>query len=147
MEIKALLATLNETLREVSAKLARSDAVLIRMREELVTFRDILRHAKDREIRANHEYDEVLRNYRELLANSSSVPKSYPVIEKIGQLSAEQTRTHDEHIAAKEAVRKYQEEVRVAELGLAIEESNRKSLQNACNDLTWQIKKLGGPRS
>lgn len=146
MEIKVLIATLNQTLREVSNKLAQSDAVLLRMREELATFGDILRHAKVRETRARHAYDEVFRNYRELLANSGSVPKSYPVIEKIRQLSAAQSRAHDEHVAAQEAVQKYQEEVRVAELGLAIEESNHDYLQKARDDLTWQIKKLSAQR-
>ncbi len=134
MEIKALLATLNETLREVSDKLAQSDAVLIRMRAELAAFRDILRHAKDRETRANHAYD-------------GSAPNSYPTIKKIGKLSAEQTRTLDERLAAAEAVKKYQEEVRAAERGIAIEESRHKSLQKARDDLTWQIKKLGSARN
>jgi chromosome segregation ATPase len=147
METKALLATLNETLRDVSQKLAQSDAVLMRIREELAAFGDILQHAKDTEIQASRKYEEVFQAYRELLANSNSLPRSYPVIEKIGRLSAEQARTHDEHLAAKECVRKYQEQVRVAELGLAVEESHRKSLQKAWDDLTWQIKKLSAARS
>jgi chromosome segregation ATPase len=147
METKALLATLNETLREVSEKLAQTDAVLMRMRAELATFGDILQHARDRETQANDEYEEVFQKYRELLAKSNNLPNSYPVIQKLGELSAEQTRTHDEHLAAKESVRKYQEQVRVAELGLAIEESTRKSLQKAWEDLTWQINKLSSARS
>jgi chromosome segregation ATPase len=147
MEKETLLATLNETLREVSEKLARSEAVLIRKREELVTFEDILRHAQQREMRTGQEYEKVFTQYRELIANSNSLAKSYSVTEQIRRLSAEQTKTHDEHVAAKESVQKYQEQVRVAELGLAIEESNRKSLQKARDDLTWQISKLSAAGS
>jgi hypothetical protein len=62
MEKETLLATLNETLREVSEKPARSEAVLIRMREELVTFEDILRHAQQRETRAGKSTKKCSRN-------------------------------------------------------------------------------------
>jgi lipid II:glycine glycyltransferase (peptidoglycan interpeptide bridge formation enzyme) len=142
MEKTTLLATLKETLREVTEKLAQSDALMIRMREELATFKDILHHAKQREVRASQEYEKVFTDYRELLAASDQLPSSYPLIEKIDELSAEQARTHDEQLAAKEAARKYQEQVQLAELGLAIEESNHQSLERARDDLTWQIKRL-----
>lgn len=147
MEKETLLATLKETLRDVSEKLAKSDALLVRMREEVATFAEILHHAKQREAQANQEYEKVFTDFRELLAASDKLPTPYPLIEKIGQFSAEQSKTHDEQEAAKEAVRKYQERVLVTELGLAREESNRKSLQKARDDLTWQIKKLGSARS
>jgi hypothetical protein len=89
----------------------------------------------------------VFTQYRELIANSNSLAKSYSLTEQTRWLSAEQTKTHDEPVAAKESVQKYQEQVRVAELGLAIEESNRKSLQKARDDLTWQISKLSAAGS
>jgi chromosome segregation ATPase len=147
MENKTLLATLNQTLQEVRESLAQSDAALIRMRQELAAFRDILQRARANETRANYEYEEVFKNYRELLANSNSVPdKSYPIIEGIAGLSAEQLNAHDKRVAAMAAATKYQEQVRVAERRLANDESNRKSLQNAADDLTWQIKKLSAAR-
>ncbi len=146
MDKKTLLATLRETLREVSEKLARSDAALIRMREELATFEDILHHAKQREIRARQEYEQVFTQQTEPAAAINSAPKSYPPTEKIGELSAAQTRTQSEWIAARESVRKYDEHVRLAELEVEIEELNRKSLKNAWDDLSWQIDKLSAAR-
>jgi chromosome segregation ATPase len=147
MENKTLLATLNQTLQDVLESLAQSDAALIRMRQELAAFRDILQRARANETRANYEYEEVFKNYRELLANSNSVPdKPYRTIEGIAGLSAEQLNAHDKRVAAMAAATKYQEQVRVAERRLASEESNRKSLRNAADDLTWQIKKLSAAR-
>ena len=126
----------------MSEKLLQSDAVLMRMRQEIATFQDILRHAQQSATRAGHEYEKVFTDYRQLLASSAGLPPSYPLMEKINKLSAEQARAHDEQVAAKELVRKYQGQVRVAELELDLEESNRKNLQKALNDLIWQIKKL-----
>ncbi|MGH7930781.1 MAG: hypothetical protein ACREQV_23665 [Candidatus Binatia bacterium] len=147
MAKETLLATLNETLREVSEELAQSDTVLARMRKELATFRDILQRARDRESQANREYEAVFSKYRELLASSKSLPNnSYPVIEKLGELSAEQMKTHDKRLAAKETVTKYEGQVRAGEARLEMQESKRKSLQKAWDDLTWQIKKLSAPR-
>jgi chromosome segregation ATPase len=140
---ETLIATLKETLCEVSEKLAQSEAALAQLREELAAFSDILQHARHRETQANCQYEEVFKKYRELLATSSSLPhRPYPLVEKIGELSAEQMKAHDNRLAAKEAVTKYQEQVRVAEVRLEMQESKRQSLQKASDDLTWQIKKL-----
>jgi chromosome segregation ATPase len=147
MANETLLATLNEALRDVSEKLAQSDAALARMRGELATFTDILQLARHRESQANDAYDEVFKKYREILASATSLPENtYPVIGKIGELSAEQIKTHDDRLAAKQAVTKYERQVRAAEGALAMQESKHKSLQKARDDLTWQIKKLSAPR-
>jgi len=148
MANETLIATLKETLGEVSDKLALSNTALARLREELAAFRDILQHARHRETQANGQYEEVFKKYRELLATSGSLPHdSYPVLEKIGELSAEQMKAHDNRSAAKEAVTKYQEQMRVAEARLGIQESKHQSLQRAWNDLTWQIEKLSAAGS
>jgi hypothetical protein len=144
MKTQTLLATLNAALREASEKLAQSDLALARLRQELATFTDILRHAQQSAAHADHDYEKTLTAYRDLLATSVQSPPSHPLMEKINRLNAEQARTRDEQMAATELVRKYQEEVRAAELELTLEESNRKSLQKAVDDLTWQIKKLSG---
>jgi chromosome segregation ATPase len=142
MKRQTLLANLNAALQEASAKLAQSDLALVRLRQELATFQDILQQAQQSATRAGYEYEKVFTEYQELLAGSAGLPPSYPSVEEINKLSAKQAKTHDEQAAAKELVRKYQEQVRIAELGLALEESNRKSLQKAADDLTWQIKRL-----
>jgi chromosome segregation ATPase len=139
---QTLLATLHAALQEASEKLAQSELALGRLRHELATFRDILEQAQQSAARASHEYEKVVTDYQELLASSAGLPPSCSSMEKINKLTAEQTRTHDEQAAAKELVIKYQEQVRIAELGIALEESNRKALQKAADDLTWQIKRL-----
>jgi hypothetical protein len=148
MANETLLGILNETLREESLRLKGKDTELLRLRQELATLSDILERAKDEEARANFEYEAVFTKYRELLAESNRLPaKPYPIAEKIGQLSAEQVRLHDQRLAAKESVAKYQQQVRAAELALAMEEANYKLMQSNCAELSWQIKKLGGVRS
>jgi hypothetical protein len=146
MQKETLLATLRETLRDVSEKLPQSGALLVRLRNELATFADILRRAEERETRANQEHEKLVADYRELLAASNEAPATDPLVDKIGDLSREQTRTHDELLAARDAVKKYQEQVRVSKLALAAEELNHKALQKARDDLTWQIKKLSAAR-
>lgn len=144
MERQTLLATLNAELREVSAKLAQSEVVLIRLQQELATFNDILEHAQQSAARANDEYEKVSTEHRELLAGTAELPPSRPLMEKINKLRADEARTHDERLAARELVEKYQQQVRVAELGLELEESNRNALRKALDDLAWQIKRLSG---
>jgi chromosome segregation ATPase len=147
MANETLIATLKETLGEVSDKLAQSEAALAQMREELAAFRDILQHARHRATQANCQYEEVFQKYRELLATRSSLPhRPYPLVEKIGELSAEQIKAHDNRLAAKEAVTKCQEQVRVAEVRLEMQESKHRALQKASDDLTWQIGKLSAAR-
>jgi chromosome segregation ATPase len=148
MERQTLLATLSAELREVSAKLAQSDVVLKRLQQELAMFDDILQHAQQSATRANDEYQRVFTEYRKLLDGSAGLPPSRALMEKLNELRAEQARAHDEQAAAKDRVKKYQGQVRVAQLELATEESNRNALRKALDDLAWQIKKLSdaGPQ-
>ena len=148
MERQTLLATLSAELREVSAKLAQSDVVLMRLQQELAMFDDILQHAQHSATRANDEYQRVFTEYRKLVDGSAGLPPARALTEKLNELRAEQARADDEQLAANDLVKKYQGQVRVAELGLATEESNRNALRKALDDLAWQIKKLSdaGPQ-
>ncbi len=142
MKRQTLLATLNAALREASEKLAQSDLVLMRMRRELAIFKDILQRAEESAARGECQYENAAGGDPQSRSSGGKSPSSDPPRKRTNPLGLDGAGTQDEEIAANELVRKYREQVRAAELRIDRHESDRRCMQKAVDDLTWQIKKL-----
>jgi len=141
----SLVTTLNETLEELSNEEKTGQSSMASLESEVKTARDYLESAKDRELVAAHEDEDIKKKQRELISYQNSLPlneRTQAINDKINRLNAQQLQTFEKREEAKAGVRQCEEMFRLAELHFAVQKAKYENIQKRWQEIAAQIKRL-----